>query len=230
MSPSSSFPPLQPPSSAQPDPELRRLLEEQRKTGEYLQQLAAQILTYEQHRKQHFDAQSQAFERHMQGLAQGAESLTGNGRLLVDIAVRGIETGAQAAVAAGTRNELQEVRSAVSRVVDQAQQACSAIEQQRGALDAVRRQLLWRLALPLAAGALLCLAGGGLWLWLAIDAADRAQTDAAQARMEAEMVGAFNAADVQLCGERLCVNIEPGSTRHLAGKTYHLAAPREAGR
>lgn len=216
-----------PDAGADTDSELRRLLEEQRKTAEYLQQLAVQILTYEQHRKQHFDAQSQSLDQHMQALAQGAQALTGSGHQLVDGALRGIETGARTAIAAGTQSELQEIRNAVGRVVERAQEACTAIEQQRGALDAVRKQLLWRLSLPLAAGALLCLAGGGLWLWRANAAAQQARTEADAAQMQADMVGAFNAAAVQLCEGRLCVQIHAGSTRTLGGKTYHLVAPRD---
>lgn len=206
--------------------ELRELLEQQRKAAEYLQKLAGQLLTYEQQQREKAAAQSQTLDRHIAALAHHAQALAGSGQRLVSDTVKGVEAGTHGAIAAAAQSQFQTLQEAAKRFAASANEAGAAVQSQRAALESVRQSLLWKLSMPLAIGAVLCALGGGAWLWFAAGKAKEARQQATQARMQAEMVHAMNAADIRLCGEKLCVNVDRGSKQVIAGRTYYIAAPR----
>jgi len=207
------------------DQELRELIEQQ---TDYLQKLIGQILTYEQQQQQRSEALEQKLDRQIVNLGQTAQSMAGSGQRLVSETVQGIETGSKRALAKGVQSALQQIREATDQFTQKTQGACNTMDQQCSALEQVRHGMLWKLSAPLLAGTLLCLLGSGAWLWLSLDKARQAQQQAEQEQMRSELISALNHADIQVCGGRLCVNTDRKEKREISGKTYYVAAPREA--
>ncbi|MDR1075978.1 MAG: hypothetical protein LBL59_06700 [Xanthomonadaceae bacterium] len=212
--------------SQYPTQELRQLIKQQHKTIEYLQKVVGQLLTYEQYQKQHSGSQSQKLDRQIISLTQAAQSVTGNGQRLVSETVKGVEAGTKEAIATAAQSELEKIRVAADKFIGSVRGACSAMDKQQSSLDRMRKTLLWKLSVPLVAGSLLCVIGGGGWLWLAVNQVKQAQQQAEQAQMQADLVRAINASDIQLCGDKLCVNIDSASKHIIGGKTYYTSVSR----
>jgi hypothetical protein len=207
-------------SSQDADPRaLRDLVEQQRASSEYLQQLAEQFLSYDQRQQRQAGAYMQKLDQHLRGMSQAAQSLAGSEQRLIGQTVQGIQAGAAQALAAGVQGELRRIQAAATELVNRVERAGAEMEAQRLALEGARRAMWWKLSLPLMVGTLMCALGGGAWLWFVID-------KGRQAGMQAEFVNAINNANVQLCDGRLCVDIERREKRVINGGTYYMVAPR----
>jgi uncharacterized glyoxalase superfamily protein PhnB len=194
--------------------ELRELFEQQTEAITYLQKLAGQVLTYAQQQQQQAQALEKKLNHQIVNLGQTAQSMADSGQRLVSETVQGIAIGSRQAIVNGVQSELQKIREAAGEFTGKTQEACSA-------MDEVRHGMVWKLSIPLLAGTLLCVLGSGAWLWWSLDRAKQAQ-------VSAEFVSAINHADIQVCDGRLCVNTDRREKRQISGKTYYLAAPREA--
>lgn len=97
--------------------------------------------------------------------------------------------------------------------------AANILESQLGKMSWLHQQAIWKVWGIVAFSALV-LVGGSLWL------AAQYRLDIKQNRVRAELIRAYNRADVRLCGDRLCARIEkPDAKSHPYGE-YVLIKPR----
>ncbi|WP_157062637.1 hypothetical protein [Pseudoxanthomonas dokdonensis] len=102
-----------------------------------------------------------------------------------------------------------------------ASRAAAGLEQERQALRAERRTWLW-----LGCGALLI--GSVLAVATSVYVVKQSYQQLSQNRIEAELLRAYNAADVTLCDGRLCANVDSKAKRFGQNEQYLLVQPRRA--
>lgn len=148
--------------------------------------------------------------------AQGLQS--GGERLAAD-ALRALQVHGRDVVQAGVGEAATACREHFARL---AAEAGSAGRELRTSADSLRRERrLWGWAAPLAllAGSLLAVGGAAY-------AVDQARAQVERHRIEAALLRAYNAADVTLCGERLCANVDPAAPGAGAAGRYRMVRAR----
>lgn len=169
------------------------------------------------------------FDRRCAELAQrqatSIAALERAGTMLPDVAQRSVEASLRQLVdTAASRvadGMAQPVASTAQRLAMQTQafeQAARRLAEQVERVERAQRRLVWKVG----AGALATLGFvvlGGALLLRHYDAA------IAENRLHADLVRAYNAADVRLCGKRLCANVDP---RAATAGGYRLVRPRPA--
>lgn len=101
--------------------------------------------------------------------------------------------------------------------------AASTLEKQLGKMGWLHQQAIWKVWGVVAFSALV-LIGGSLWL------AAQYRTDIKQNQIRAELLRAYNQADVNICGGRLCVRVEKVDPKNSPYGEYVLAKPRSSGK
>ncbi|HIE5097084.1 relaxation protein [uncultured Stenotrophomonas sp.] len=112
--------------------------------------------------------------------------------------------------------ETQLAQSA-TRLADSAQTLAGSIDQQRR----VARSVAWK-SVASAVAAVSLVLGGGAWL------GTRYRADLERDRIQAELMRAYNQADVVLCGkpQRLCANVDSKGPAYGEGRRYRPVRPR----
>ncbi|SMQ98255.1 relaxation protein [Xanthomonas fragariae] len=95
-----------------------------------------------------------------------------------------------------------------------------SLSDQLGRIERGQRLLLWKGAAVIL-GSLLLLLGGGGWLLT------QYRQEIRDNQLRAELLRAYNAADVTLCGGRLCANVEIKSAGFGDRRQYRLVKPRK---
>lgn len=189
----------------------------------YLQKVTGHILTCHEFQKKQFLALTQKHDQQIQALTQAAHILNGSaGRLISDMA-RGVREQTRDSITTG----LSEAFDRVHREADSLIAATRALLADLAGDRALQKKERRMAFTALLAGSALAVLGGGAWMGWAAHAASEARSEAAQAQMSARLIGAFNAADVLLCGGTLCVNVDRKDKQTINGKTYYVARPRE---
>ena len=88
-----------------------------------------------------------------------------------------------------------------------------------GQLERLHRRLVWKAAAVVWASLLLMLAGG---LWLSM----HYRQVIGQNQLSAQLLEAYNHADVSLCGSRLCANVDASGRRYGDRRQYVPIKPR----
>lgn len=127
---------------------------------------------------------------------------------------RSAEIIGQGMAAAFTRFN-QQMEAATKR----AAVAADALEKERLALQQQRRSGIWISSGALLIGSLLAVGGSAY-------AVHHSYTRVEQHRIQAELLRAYNRADVVLCGERLCANVDDKTPRAGAQGQYRPVKPR----
>lgn len=203
--------------------ELRQIIDEQKKATAYLQQLAGQMLTYEQQQRQQQQAQWQRLEQHVQALGDTARSVSGSTQQLIRETVQGIKDHVGAAIHEAVAAQLARIRQAIDAFVDKVRWAQQALSEQGRLLTRAQTSLVWIGSAGLSIGALLAVAGA----WGYFQYKQHELGALRQMHVDAGKSAAINAADVLACDDRLCVNVDMARKRTVNGKTYYLAKPRQ---
>lgn len=122
-------------------------------------------------------------------------------------------------VSRGLAASMERFNAQVAAGAQAAADAAQALERERLALARERRTWIW-----LGSGALL--AGSVLAVGSAAYAVSSSREQVERNRVEAGLLQAINRADVTLCGERLCANVEDAGTRFGERKQYRPVEPR----
>ncbi len=128
-----------------------------------------------------------------------------------DTLIRHVQTGIDQPVA-GFEKRLQQAGSAIA-------EGAHALAAQLNRIERVQRSLLWKSAAVTLGSLLLLLAGGG---WLLV----QYRHDIQDNQLRAELLRAYNAADVTLCAGRLCANVDPNGAAYGDRRQYRLIRPR----
>ncbi|HKT30613.1 relaxation protein [Dyella sp.] len=86
-------------------------------------------------------------------------------------------------------------------------------------LDQLCRHLVWKTAASVIGALLIAIIGGSWLLWYY-------QGELRNSQVSAELMHAYNQADVTLCGGRLCVNVDKSGQKYGEHGQYLLAKPR----
>ena len=108
---------------------------------------------------------------------------------------------------AGLEQPLDGYRQSLRAAGGEADKSARALAGQLDQLQRLHRHLIWKIA-GVVAIALALLLGGGAWLSL-----HYAQVIEAN-RISAELMQAYNSADVVPCGRRLCAQVDPKAPRY----------------
>ncbi len=112
------------------------------------------------------------------------------------------------------QNYQQRLDSAGGKISEGAQ----ALARQLQRMEQLHRLLVWKVA-TITAGCLVLMIAGGLWLSTHYAGVIR------ENQLTADLLRAYNAADVSICDGRLCANVDPTAKRHGSKSEYLLVRP-----
>ncbi|MFZ5656509.1 MAG: hypothetical protein ACOY37_05555 [Pseudomonadota bacterium] len=135
----------------------------------------------------------------LQATAQGVQA---GGRRLAQDALELLRVHSRDAVQAGVGDAAAASREHLAQAATDAARASEALRMATDALLRQRRLWTWTAPLALLIGSLLAVGGAAYAVMHS-----RAQVE--RHRIEAALLRAYNEADVTLCGERLCANVDP---------------------
>lgn len=121
----------------------------------------------------------------------------------------------------GLGDSIAEFKSQLTACARAASAAAQTLESERQALSRERRTWLW-----LGSGALLV--ASMLATVSAFHAVVTSRKEVERNQIAAGLLRAYDQADVTLCGQRLCANVDDRGGRHGADKQYRLVKPRPA--
>lgn len=119
----------------------------------------------------------------------------------------------------GLGSSVEQLRQQLGSAANAATSAASTLEGERKALQHERRTWLWLGCGALLIGTALAVLGSGY-------AVMQSRKEVQQNRVEAELLRAYNRADVTLCGERLCANVDDKATRVGERRQYRVVKNR----
>lgn len=137
-------------------------------------------------------------------LQQIAQRLEDGGERFGQEALRTIGAQTQQVMTEQGSAALSKLNRQAEQAAERAEWAGRSFGQQQMQLTRTQTALLWKTWIGLAVGAVFLVGGTGYVAWKNKQAADRYDVDAVTAR-------AITEADVILCGDRLCANVEAES-------------------
>jgi hypothetical protein len=161
-------------------------------------------------------------DQHQASLAQlrqaGAAVGEGSQSLARDV-VKTIETQGRHALRDGLDDAVGHFRQQLDGSLAETRSVLSTLADNAARASTVQTSLVWKGLVALLIGSVLAVAG--TWAYA------RAQLKQIERqRMEARYLEAFNRADVVLCGEDLCANIDPSVPAQGADRRYRPIRPR----
>lgn len=150
-------------------------------------------------RTQQIENSLQAAHQQLQHLAQQVPEAV---HRAADTEMQKLRGGVVSAVDAGIGQSVSAYEGRMQAAGHQVQQASHALSAQLDGSRQLHRHLLWKVAgVCLASLALVVL--GGSWL------SSHYYNEIRRHQLAAELLKAYDAADVTLCGDRLCANVDP---------------------
>ncbi|MFC6839701.1 relaxation protein [Xanthomonas theicola] len=128
-----------------------------------------------------------------------------------DTLIRQVQTGIDQPVA-GFEKRLQQAGRSIG-------EGAHALSAQLKRIERLQRSLLWKTAAIVLGSLLLLLAGGG---WLLV----QYRQDIRDNQLRAQLLRAYNQADMTLCKDRLCANVESNGAVYGDRRQYRLVRPR----
>lgn len=120
----------------------------------------------------------------------------------------------------GLGSSVEQFNTQIAASARTASAAARTLETERQALSRERRTWLW-----LGSGALMI--GSILAIGSAVYAVTDSRRQIERNRIEAELLRAYNQADVTLCGAQLCANVDGAGPRFGDTKEYQRVKPRQ---
>lgn len=177
----------------------------------------ATLMVQYEHRGAHIDARLQSLADALQGLAQQLPTVVGDaaGRLL-----RALPGEMSDVVRAGLGEPVAAYGKNLDASGAELARAAHALAGQISQLQGLHRRLVWKAAATVLA-ALALLFGGGAWLSMHYAQVIRNN------QQSAELMRAYNGADVVLCGHgQLCANVDGKHARYGERGQYLPVKPR----
>lgn len=156
-----------------------------------------------------------------QRLAALAEHIPGIVRQSTDNHLRGISSDVTGAARDGLKGVVNGYEQSLSQSGSVIKQQASSLQGDLKRLERLHRHLAWKMA-GLLIGTLLLLVGGAVYLSM------HYRNIIEQNQLSAELLQAYNRADVTLCGKQLCANIDTDAKPYASGdKQYQIVKPRK---
>lgn len=152
-------------------------------------------------------------------LRSAVEALQAGGQRFAGDALATLRAQGRQAVEAGVGEAVARCRERILQASAEAARAGETLRASSAALGRQRHWWAWSAPLALVVGSVLAVGAAGY-------AVVSSREQVARHRIEAALLRAYNRADVTLCGERLCANVEPGGERYGAQRQYRPVRPR----
>lgn len=150
-------------------------------------------------RTQQIESSLQAAHQQLQHLAQQVPEAV---HRAADTEMQKLRGGVVSAVDAGIGQSVSAYEGRMQAAGQQVQQASHALSAQLDGSRQLHKHLLWKVAGVCLASLALIVLGGG---WLSRHYYDEIR----RYQLSAELLKAYDAADVTLCGGKLCANVDP---------------------
>lgn len=134
-------------------------------------------------------------------LQQLTQQVPGVIRQAADAEMQRLPGAVMGKIDAGIQQPVSAYEQRLQSASQQLQQGAQALSAQISAMQALHRHLIWKVAGITLGSLILVLVGGG---WLSKHYYDEIRRN----QLSAELLKAYNAADVTLCGGKLCANID----------------------
>lgn len=145
-----------------------------------------------------FERRSQQIEHELQQLARQIPTVI---RQATDVEMQRLPAAVMGKIEPGMQRSVTDYEQRLQVAGQQLQQASHALSNQIQRLQMLHRQLIWKVAgITLGSLALILLAGG----WLSSHYYDEIR----RYQLSADLLKAYNAADVTLCDGKLCANVD----------------------
>lgn len=152
-------------------------------------------------------------------LQQAAQRLESGGQRFGQDALGVIRAQGGQALADGAEQKLQQLNLGIEKTAGRMEWVSKVAGEQALTLNRAQTTMVWKSLSVLAAGALLALGGASAWAWTK-------KKEAGRYSVNADFGRAISQADVILCGERLCANIEAKGQRYGDEKQYRQIKAR----
>ena len=171
-----------------------------------------------------YERRGEAIDARLQALGDTLQGLTQQLPVAVKASADGVLQTLPAEMGSVMRNGLGQSMTDYRQRLDTAshdvEKASQALAGQIGQLQRLHRQLIWK-TLGVVVLALALLLAGGAWLSLHYTRVIRDN------QLSAELLKAYNAADVTLCGSgKLCANVDTRGARYGKDRQYLPVRPR----
>ncbi|WP_159097543.1 hypothetical protein [Stenotrophomonas sp. SAU14A_NAIMI4_5] len=154
----------------------------------------------------------------LNGLTQ---SLPGQLRAGTDAAIAGLSGEGAAAVKQALLGPVGAYEQQLAASADHVGRSIDGLSAEVKRLQLASRGVLWK-SLAITVAAVAVLLGGAVWL------GGRYQTEIERSQIEADLLRAYNRADVVLCGkEQLCANVETRGAGMGENGRYRVVRPRQ---
>ncbi|BAV95622.1 relaxation protein [Lysobacter enzymogenes] len=170
-----------------------------------------------------FERRCEELERHQRALAEHLQALAqqvpGVVRQSADDSLRSLPGAVMGKLESGLSEPVgayeKRLREAGSLLHDGSQTLAAQLKR----MEQLHRHLVWKIVGAAFGSVLLLLIGGGWLLW-------QYRADIDRQRISAELLRAYNQADVTLCEERLCANVDDKAAAYGERKQYRPVRPR----
>lgn len=170
-----------------------------------------------------FERRSHTVEEHWQSLSHevqaSTQQLPGLIKQSADSSLRTLPDQVLSKVREGLEQPVRDYQQQLRAAGAEVNGGAHALAQQIERMERVHRLLIWKVVGVTAASLLLLLAGG-LWLSMHYTSVIR------ENQLSAELMKAYNAADVVLCEGKLCVNVDAKSKRYGSKGEYQPVKDR----
>jgi predicted component of type VI protein secretion system len=134
-------------------------------------------------------------------LTQLTQQVPGVVRQATDAEMQRLPGAVMGKIEAGIQQPVSAYEQRLQSASQQLQQGAQALSAQITAMQALHRHLIWKVGGITLGSLVLVLVGGG---WLSKHYYDEIRRN----QLSAELLKAYNAADVTLCGGKLCANVD----------------------
>lgn len=167
-------------------------------------------------RAQQIEGDLQTSHHHLQQLAQQVPGVI---RQATDAEMQKLPGAVMGKIEAGIQQPVFAYEQRLQTASQQLQQASQVLSARIMALQALHRHLIWKIA-GVALGSLVLVLLGGSWI------SKHYYDEIRRNQLSAELLKAYDAADVTLCGGKLCVNVDAKSEKFGDAGQYRIVRDR----
>lgn len=176
----------------------------------------ATLMEMFERRTSDIDTRQQVLSEQLQGLAQ---QLPATVRQSADAALQILPQQILGKIGSGLDKPVNDYEQRLREAGALLRDGSQTLVQQLQRMERLHKQLVWKVV-GVTATCLLVLVVGGAWL------SSHYYQLVRDNQIAAELLTAYNAADVMVCEEQLCVNVDPKGKRHGDQGQYLPARPR----
>lgn len=170
-----------------------------------------------------FERRCEELERHQRTVAEHLQALAqqvpGVVRQSADESLRGLPGAVMGKLESGLSEPVGAYEKRLKEAGSLLHSGSQTLAGQLKRMEALHKHLMWKVTGAVFGSVALLLLGGGWLLW-------QYRADIDHSRISAELLRAYNQADVTLCDGRLCANVDDKGKAYGDRKQYRPVQPR----